>query len=337
MNKILVILGPTSTGKTDLALKLAQKLGGELVSVDSRQVYKNLDIGTGKLPVQLKIENCKLKIKKGDGWWKINGGKIWMYDVVEAKKQYTVFNYVKDASKLIDDILQRGKLPILAGGTGFYLKALLEGLPNLAVPQDLKLREKLEKLSLEQLQKRLQELSLKKWESMNHSDRQNSRRLVRAIELVILSLRGVKRRSNLPIPLKIATLIARDDNVLKIGLTAPREILYQRIDERVISRINQGMIEEADKLHKEGLSFERMKQLGLEYGVLADYLMGQIASKDQLIKILQDKIHGFARRQITWFKKEKEMKWFDIAGSHYLHKVEELVSEWYDSGYDTED
>ncbi|MBI2196324.1 tRNA (adenosine(37)-N6)-dimethylallyltransferase MiaA [Candidatus Daviesbacteria bacterium] len=319
--KILVILGPTSTGKTDLAIHLAKKFNGELVACDSRQVYIGLDIGTGKLPSgRWKVEDGKWK--KGKGWWEINGIKIWMYDVADPKKQYTVFDYVKDANRAIDDILKREKLPIIVGGTGFYLKALLEGLSNLAIPRNLKLRKELDKISLQQLQEKLKEVSPKKWGSMNSSDRQNPRRLVRAIEMVIGGFQHTRKIAALP-------LVARND-ILKIGLTASREILYRRIDERVVSRIEQGMIEEVEKLHKAGLNFKRMRQLGLEYGMLADYMENKIKDKEELIKLLQGKIHGYARRQITWFKKEKEVFWFDITEEGSAEKIEKLVIKWYD-------
>ncbi|MBI2330087.1 tRNA (adenosine(37)-N6)-dimethylallyltransferase MiaA [Candidatus Daviesbacteria bacterium] len=298
MQKLLVILGPTSTGKTDLALRLAKKFNGELVACDSRQVYTGLDIGTGKLPGQ------EVTVRKGKGLWEMDGVKVWMYDVADSKKQHTVYNYVKDANKVIDSIVKRGKLPIVVGGTGLYLKALLEGLPNLAIPIDLKLRKKLEKLSLEELQKKLQEIASKRWEEMNNSDRQNPRRLIRAIEIL--------QNSKVKIQKSKLQLKIQNYHTLKIGLMAPREVLYQRIDQRVVDRINQGMIDEAEKLHKNGLSLKRMRQLGLEYGGLADFLEGKIQDQQKLIKILQGKIHGYARRQITWFKKEKNVIWFDI-------------------------
>lgn len=242
-----------------------------------------------------------------------------MYDVVDPEKQYTVYDYVKDANRIIDEIIKRGKLPIIVGGTGLYLKALLEGLPDLGVPTDTKLRQQLNNLTIKQLQEKLQEILPDKWDKMNNSDRQNPRRLIRAIE--ILSIK-TPPRSNSVTP-------RRWGNILKIGLSAPREILYKRIDERVISRINQGMIEEAGKLHKEDLGFKRMRQLGLEYGILADYLEGKIKDEDELVKVLQDKIHDYARRQITWFKKEKNVFWFNITQRSWLDKVERQVKSWY--------
>lgn len=324
-SKLLVILGPTSTGKTDLALFLAKKFNGELIACDSRQVYIGLDIGTGKLPssnFNPPDGGQNSKLKKGNKFWELNGIKIWMYDMVDPKEQYSVADYVKEASRIIEEIRERGKLPIIVGGTGFYLKALLEGLSNLTIPMDPKLREKLDSLSLQELQTRLQELSTQKWEKMNSSDRQNPRRLIRAIEL----------SANFPVKIatSLASLAPRNDNILKIGLTVSRNILYKRIDERVVSRINQGMIDEAEKLHKKGLSLKRMRQLGLEYGVLADYLEDKFKNSEELIKLLQGKIHGYARRQITWYKKEKDIIWFDITEEGFAEKIEKLVIKWYD-------
>src|SRR3989344_1102266 len=205
--QLLVILGPTATGKTDLAISLAKKFNGELVSCDSRQVYMGLDIGTGKLPGG--------RWKMEDGKWIVNGISIHLYDVVDPKTQYSVAHFVKDAGRVIENIRKRGKLPIIVGGTGLYLKALLYGLSNLAVPADKSLRKKLEKLSREDLQIKLQKISPEKWKSLNYSDRQNPRRLVRAIELEISS-----RRS----PFDHLRGDLADYEVLKIGLTAPREI-----------------------------------------------------------------------------------------------------------------
>lgn len=315
MDKLCVVLGPTATGKTDLALDLAKKFNGELVSCDSRQVYQGLDIGTGKMPGE------KWSVKKGDGWWEIEGVKIWMYDVVNFKKQYTVSGYVKDAEKIIRKIIKRKKLPIIVGGTGFYLRAILEGFESLSAPVNKSLRKELGKLSKKELQEKLKKLNLPKWEALNNSDRQNPRRLIRALELTSPTV------SNKWIPAFAGMTI------LKIGLTAPRPYLYKKVDERVINRIKQGMLEEAKDLYQSGLTCSRMRQLGLEYGVLADYMEGKIKKfeGDQgLIKIMQGKIHGFVRRQLTWFKKEKDVHWFDVSKKDYQEKIENLVAKWYD-------
>ena len=319
MNKVLVILGPTATGKTDLALRLAKKFNGELIAADSRQVYKGLDIGTGKIP-----GGGKWEVRGGSKMWEVGGIKIWMYDVVDLKKQYTVADYVNDASRVIRDIEKRGKLPVIVGGTGLYLKALLEGLSNLSIPVDKKIRGELEKLSLAELQGKLKTLSPIKWKKLNQSDRQNSRRLLRSIEIIMMNP-YINLRD------KIQETRYKYD-VLKIGLTAQKEILYKNADLRVLDWIKQGIIDEARRL-KEQTSGKRLRELGLEYGVLAEYLDGQI-TENTLVKIIQGKVHGYIKRQQTWFKKEKNINWFDITENNYLERIEKLLYKWYYSAND---
>src|SRR3989338_3151074 len=315
MRKQLVILGPTATGKTDLALILAKKYGGELVACDSRQVYRGLDIGTGKAPsgnFQVSISNSQ---------WIIDGVPIYMYDVVDPRQRYSFSDYVAQSTKVIEGIINRGNLPIIVGGTGLYLKALLEGLPNLAIPVDPDLRSKLEKLTLDELQIKLQKLDPQKWEGLNNSDRNNSRRIIRSIELINMNPYIQQQSQN-------SNLKTQKYNTLKIGLTAPREILNDRIDQRLLSRIDQGLIEEGERLASQGVPFQRMRQLGLEYGVLADFLEGEI-SKDLFLKDLKVKIHQYAKRQMTWFKKEKNVTWFDVTTPNWLTLVESRVQSWY--------
>lgn len=295
MKKVLVILGPTATGKTDLALKLAKKFNGELVACDSRQVYKGLDIGTGK---------DKDKVS------------AWMYDVADPKTQYSVYQYVIEATKVVNNVLKRKKLPIIVGGTGLYLKALTEGLPNLSIPIDPVLRGELEKLPVGELQKKLQSLSPTVWTKLNPSDRKNPRRLLRSVELHTNP--HIMTSRNLKVKIK-------DYNLLKIGLTAPRSVLYKRIDSRLDFRIRQGLVQEGKRLLRKGVSLKRMKQLGLEYGVLAGLLAGNITKEQFTIK-LKLKIHQFAKRQLTWFKKyEADAKWFDITKKNYYQSVERYV------------
>lgn len=301
-NKLLVILGPTATGKTDLALQLARKIQGELISADSRQVYKGLDIGTGKYPSN-----------------ESKAVKIWMYDVANPKDQYHVARFVKDAEKIISEVYRRKKVPILVGGTGLYIRALICGFSDISVPLNKTLRKNLETKTLSELQKQIKKVSPKRWDEMNYSDQQNPRRLIRAIEIATSP-----RRS------PFSHLRGGLYETLKIGLTARRVTLYKNADKGVVSRIKQGMIVEAKNLRSKGLSFERMKKLGLEYGVLADYLEGKIRKND-LINILQGKIHGYIRRQLTWFKKEEQVNWFDITDKQYLSKIEKMVGIWYDN------
>lgn len=315
MDKLLVLLGPTATGKTDLAIRLAKRLKGELVACDSRQVYRGLDIGTGKMP------KSSVKVEKGKGFWIIDGIKIHCYDLIDPKKQYSVAKYIKKATKAIDDILFRGNLPIIVGGTGFYLRALLEGIPNLNIPVDKKIRGELEKLDKKQLQTKLKVLDKNRWNRMNRSDRENPRRILRSIELRLMNPYS---NTNKIIPLN------KKYQILRIGLTAPRERLYKNIDLRVFDWIKLGIIEEVKSLYKAGLSLKRIIELGLEYAVLADYLAGKIKTEGELIQIMQFRIHAYLRRQQTWFKKEKNIKWFDITKPRVFSNLEKEIQIWYD-------
>lgn len=319
MKKILVILGPTATGKTDVALSLAKKFGGELISCDSRQVYQGLDIGTGKLPGK------EVDVKKGKGFWEMDGVKVWMYDVVSPKTQYTVYDYAKDAAKIIEDIPQRGKLPIIVGGTGLYLKALLQGMPNLAIPVDPKLRGELEKLSLLELQNKLQELSPTRWENMASSDQKNKRRLLRSIELHIMY----------PYIISIENVECKIKNydVLKIGLTAPRQVLYEKINSRVSDWLNDGILQEVEDLHEQGIKWPTFKRLGLEYAVISQFLQQKISHHEMVLK-MQQEVRHYAKRQRTWFKREKDVLWFDVSLKNIFPGVEKEVKKWYHAGND---
>jgi len=221
MNKILVISGPTATGKTQLAFKLAKKFNGELISADSRQVYKGMDIGTGK------------------EWGDV---PIWGYDIVEPNQEWSAAHFVKLAEKLIPEIQSRGKLPIVVGGTGLYISNLLNPPETLNIPPDKKLRKELEKLSVAELQDRLKKADSKRFYGMNESDQQNPRRLVRAIEIAILASKG-------PTFLKRSDLIRRNDS-LYIALIAPIKEIDRRIGDRVRQRIEKGPEEEVCGLVK---------------------------------------------------------------------------------------
>lgn len=318
--KLLVIIGPTATGKTDIALKIAAQLNGELISCDSRQVYKGLDIGTGKLPTNTQ----NIRIEKHDTYWIVNSIPIWLYDVADVSNQYTVANYVIDASRVVSEITKRGKLPIIVGGTGLYVRALLDGLAELEIPVNTDLRENLERLSKQELQHTLEKLSTETWDALTISDKENPRRLLRAIEKIYMYPYISKEKQFIG--------VSKVYESLKIGLTAPREVLYKNIDDRVLKRLSQGMIDESKKLINQGVSIDRLQRLGLEYGVLADYLEGKIASiegPNSLISVMQYKIHAYARRQITWFKKEQSIDWFDITEHNYHKKIEKIVQEWY--------
>ena len=287
--KIVVILGPTASGKSDLAVNLAKKFNGEIISADSRQVYKGLDIGTGKITKR-----------------EMRGVKHHLLDVADPKKQFSVSDFVGLAHKVIEEIMRekpartvRGGLSIICGGTGFYIDALLGDKQIPEVPPNPELRKKLEKKNADKLFKILQKLDPTRAKNI---DAKNPRRLIRAIE-ICKALGHVPKQIRNP-----KHQIRNKFKILKIGLKIPNKKLKERINERLEKRLKQGMIAEAKRLYKNGLSYKRMRQLGLEYRRLADYLTGKI-SKSELTSLLQTEIYQYAKRQLTWFNRDKSIVW----------------------------
>jgi tRNA dimethylallyltransferase len=276
---ILVILGPTASGKSDLAVTLAKKLNGEIVSADSRQVYKGLDIGTGKI--------TKKEMK---------GVPHYLLDVVVPDKVFSVNEYQKLAYEAIDNIVKRGKLPIVVGGTGFYIQSIVDGLVFPKAKADKALREKLNKLTPESLFKILVRIDPKRAAGI---DANNKVRLVRAIELI--KAFGVTPK------------IKKQPRYecLQIGIKFHDELLKERIRVRLDKRLQQGMIQEAEELHKKGLSWRRMEQLGLEYRYLAYYLQKKISIEEMIKQINMVSWH-YAKRQMTWFKRDNNVWWIEV-------------------------
>lgn len=279
MNKLIIILGPNASGKSTLAIKLAKKFNGEIVSADSRQVYRGLNLGTGK------VTKAEQKIIPHH-----------LLDVVSPKKKFSLAQYQRLAFKAIDNIINRGKVPFLVGGTGLYIQAVCE---NLAIPQvkpDKKLRTELEKLNLKQLQRRLKKIDPR---SFQYIDRKNPRRLIRAIEVAEAtgkSFWDLKQKK----PPKY--------DCLKLGVTYPKTILQQRIKERLKKRLKQGMIKEVDRLLQSGVRYKRLYDLGLEYRRIAQYLQGEIRYQEMIERLYLD-ICQFAKRQMTWFKRDRQIHW----------------------------
>ena len=282
--KIVVILGQTATGKSDLAVKLAKKFKGEVVSADSRQVYKGLNIGTGKI------------------------ARREMQGVADHKKQFSIAEYKKLAEKTIANIISRGKLPIICGGTGFYIQAIVNGIVLPEVAPNIKLRKQLENKSTKQLYAILKKIDLRRAKNI---DKNNPRRLVRAIEIA-------KALGSIP-NLEVKPL---SWDILQIGLKLSDAELRKKIHNRLLSRIKSGMINEAKRLNKNGLSWKRMEELGLEYKYLAQYLQGKI-SKIEMLSQLETAIWQYTKRQNTWFKRNKRIKWFSPSD---IKKIEKIVS-----------
>jgi len=272
MQKLLVILGPTSSGKSNLAVDLALKFNGEIVSADSRQVYRKLNLSTGKI--------TKKEMK---------GIKHYCLDIANPKKRFSVANFNKKAIKAIKKIHKKNKLPILCGGTGFYIDSIVKGNSIPKVKPDWKLRNELEKLTTEELFAKLQKLDIQRSENI---DKNNRRRLIRAIEIV--------EKTKQPIP-KITQ--NRQYDILQIGIM--RNDLKQRIHDRLLQRLNQGMVEE---IKKTKLSYSRLEELGLEHKYITYYLQGKL-NYNEMIEQLEREIIHYSRRQMTWFKRENTIHW----------------------------
>jgi tRNA dimethylallyltransferase len=276
--KIIVILGQTATGKSDFAVQIAKKVGGEIISADSRQVYKGMDLGTGKIT------------KK-----EMQGVPHHLLDVVSPKKVFSVSDFKKLADKKIEEIIKRGHVPIICGGTGFYIDAVIDGAILPEVEPNKKLRTTLEKKSAEQIYVMLQKLDKTRSKDI---DAKNKVRLIRAIEIA-------KALGKVPKVKKVEKYA-----VMKIGLALPDEVLKERIRTRLLSRIKKGMLREIKNLHDSGVSWKRMNDLGLEYRYGALYLQGKL-SKQEMIEKLNTEIWHYAKRQKTWFKRGKNTTWID--------------------------
>jgi len=331
MNKVLIICGSTATGKTELGIKLARMFGGEIVSADSRQVYRGMDVGTGKdllVSSKFKVQSAKLQFSVQSfriGYYDINGVKVWLLDIVEPDYKFNVADYKKCADLVIKDIWQRGKLPIMVGGTGFYIKAVVDGIETIGVEPDWKLREKLSNCQTGELQIMLKGIDPEHYRRMNESDKQNPRRLIRAIEIAKdVKGQSASRRTNTKAQCQNLNV-----NKLFVGLMAPNSILYQGIDQRVDERVKQGIEEEIRGLLEKAYDWKN-SALGvtLAYREWQKYFEGKITKEETIRKWKFDE-HDYGRRQMTWFKKDQRINWFDISKRNYAQKVEKLVKSWY--------
>src|SRR3989344_6082991 len=321
MTRIMIICGPTATGKTKLALALARKFNGELISGDSRQVYKGMDIGTGKdLSGKFPISNLQFPIKYKEKQYdlvtySIDDIPLWLYDVVNPDEEFSVAPYQRLAKAAIEDIRKRGKLPIIVGGTGLYIKSLIEPMETISIPPNKKLRKELNRLSLVNLQKRVYQQAPSVWDSMNVSDRQNPRRLIRKFEISQQEKNYITSNNTY--------------DYLMIGLRVPFPILYERIDRRVDERVKQGILEEIKGLLAKGYSWDLPAMNALGY----KEWKGSFDKQQEVIQRWKFHEHAYARRQMTWFRKMKNIEWFDITGAGHQKEVEDKVQRWYTTEY----
>jgi len=315
MRKILVVCGPTAIGKTSAGIFLAKKFGGEIVSADSRQVYRKLDIGTGKDLDKFSIFNFQFSVGKLQiGYYLIQGIPVWLLDIVSPKHQFSVADWLDCADLAIRDIWQRDKLPIIVGGTGFYIRSLINGIDSLGVPVDKELRKRLEKLSIEELQSKLRRENPDIFMGLNKSDRNNPRRLVRKIE--ILASKVKKKRKKLKA------------DYLMMGLKADNKIIYRRIDQRVKERLEAGLVNEIKGLLRKGISWADPGMNTLAYKEFRPYFEKR-QPLDDIVRRWKFDEHSYARRQLTWFKKNQKINWFDITTKNWRAKMVKLVIKWY--------
>lgn len=279
---LVVILGCTATGKTGLATQLAYKINGEILSADSRQVYKGMDIGTGKDLSEFVIGGIKIPYH--------------LIDIKDAGEEYNVFEFQKDFLKAYDDVKVRGKVPILCGGTGMYLEAVLKGYRFIEVPPNNSLRKELDEKSIDELVAILSSYK----ELHNTTDALDKERTVRAIEVAVFEKENDALIKDFPVI-----------NSKIFGIQYDRELIKQRITKRLKHRLkHEGMIEEVEGLIKAGVSTDKLKFYGLEYKLITQYLLNEI-SRTEMFERLNISIHQFAKRQATWFRR-MEKNGFDI-------------------------
>lgn len=304
--RMITILGPTASGKTDLAAHLAVRTGAEIISADSRQVYRDMDIGTGK--------------DLGD--YTVDGRSVpyHLIDICEPGTKYNLFRYQQDFLNCYEDIRNRGVPPILCGGTGLYIEAVLKGYSLSPVPQNPELRRSLENKSLEELTQILTGLKERNHSVMhNRTDVDSCQRAIRAIEIETHNLSAPTEDRHCP---PIDSFI--------IGVDIDRDERRQKITERLKVRLEAGMVEEIDRLLKRGIPAEDLIYYGLEYRFVTEYLVGRL-SYEEMFGQLETAIHQFAKRQMTWFR-GMERRGFTI---HWVNarqpmnaKIEEILSLW---------
>ena len=305
MQKMITILGPTASGKTPLAAALAYEIGGEIISADSRQVYRRMDIGTGKDLADYTITNNREPITV----------PYHLIDIVEPGTKYNLFQYQQDFYDAYQDIMARGKTPILCGGTGLYIEAVLKGYKLSPVPQNPDLRQQLEGKTLDELTQLLAALKAKTGSVMhNKTDVDSCQRAIRAIEIESYNLEH-------PVPLRELPPV----DSLIIGVNIDREARREKITRRRKARLEEGMVDEVRGLLDEGIPAEDLIYYGLEYKFVTEYVTGK-TTYDEMFTRLEIAIHQFAKRQMTWFR-GMERRGFTIHWIDALQPMEDKVGK----------
>ena len=305
MKQMITILGPTASGKTPLAAALAYQMEGEIISADSRQVYRRMDIGTGKDLADYTITNNREPITV----------PYHLIDIVEPGTKYNLFQYQQDFYDAYQDIMARGKTPILCGGTGLYIEAVLKGYKLSPVPQNPDLRQQLEGKTLDELTQLLAALKAKTGSVMhNKTDVDSCQRAIRAIEIESYNLEH-------PVPLRELPPV----DSLIIGVNIDREARREKITRRLKARLEEGMVDEVRGLLDEGIPAEDLIYYGLEYKFVTEYVTGK-TTYDEMFTRLEIAIHQFAKRQMTWFR-GMERRGFTIHWIDALQPMEDKVGE----------
>ncbi len=310
----IVILGPTASGKTKLACELAYALNGEIISADSRQVYKHLDIATGKDLNEYKVSGKKIP--------------YYLIDIVEPQQQYYLNDFVRELEKSFLDITSRKKLPIICGGTGLYLDALHKDFSLTQIGENIELRNQLETLTKEALIEKLKTYPKNYWQ---HVDLNSKKRIIRGIEICeSKSKNQASRHPALDLKLTTNNIRLATYKPIYFGINISLEERKQKITSRLQQRLNSGLIEEVESLLKQGISHQRLQKFGLEYKFVSQYLLNEI-NREELFLQLQTAIFQFAKRQMTWFRKmEKEgikINWINTldANADPLENVKALL------------
>lgn len=323
--KLIVVMGPTSSGKSSLAIEIARQWNGEIISADSRQVYRGMDVGTGKVKRDQEMKNSKFKIQNFPFEFPDNSLPTTRYlsegiphhllDVADPNDDYNVSHFAKDARAAIEDIMSRKKLPVLCGGTGFWIQALIDNqnIPN--VPPNLELREVLSKKTPEELFEMLQQLDPTRAKTI---DRQNPRRLVRAIEIAENQNKELGIKNEAP-GTQHSTFDIRHSLIL--ALCPPKPLLDAKIKTRLEVRFEEGMIEEVTRLHEGGVTWERLDAFGLEYRWISRFLRKTISEQEMKEKLFFDSIH-YAKRQMTWIRRWQKLG----APIHIIETPEEAMT-----------
>ena len=310
MHKMITILGPTASGKTPLAAALAQRTDGEIISADSRQVYRRMDIGTGK-----DLKDYDVPCTKDEGRRTTYHVPYHLIDIAEPGTKYNLFQYQQDFFGAYNNIIGRGKVPILCGGTGLYIEAVLKGYQLSPVPQNPALRQRLEGKTLAELTEMLRELKEKNGSVMhNTTDVDSPQRAIRAIEIEEYNLHTPMPKRELP---PIDSLI--------IGVSIDREARREKITRRLKARLEEGMIAEVEALLAKGIAADDLIYYGLEYKYVTEYVTGK-TTYDEMFRLLEIAIHQFAKRQMTWFR-GMERRGFTIHWMDALQPMEQKVEQ----------